>query len=395
MNAKISAESISTPSQRSEPSMARRFRLPFPPRREFLAAAGKTLLLAAGAGVARRLGAETKKLDVATGNSSEKIRGFPFEELNSFLTPTEKFYYRSHLEIPRIRPADYRLRVGGWVERPLTLSLAEIQALPGISRPVTFECTGTSVGGEMVSTGEWSGPLVGPLLDRARPKSGAVEVVMEGYDAGLDEFLPVPIQYARSVSLSLMRDVGAILALKMNGGPIPAVHGFPARVILPGIYGALHVKWISRLTVVNRPFRGFYQTQRYVNLQETPAGIQVQEIHRQRVKSQIARIEPAPEKGQGVYRVLGAAWSGGSGIGLVEVSTDGGRSWSAARMEPGRDPAAWVLFRYEWTPRPGTCEVVVRATDGRGRRQPAERDGSFLTGYVNNWWHRKELTVPG
>jgi DMSO/TMAO reductase YedYZ molybdopterin-dependent catalytic subunit len=246
----------------------------------------------------------------------------------------------------------------------------------------------------MISTAEWSGPLLEPILARARPKPGAVEVVMEGYDAGLDEFLPVPLQFARSIPLSLVKDVGAILALRMNGEPLPPVHGFPARVILPGLYGVLHVKWLARLTVVNKPFLGFYQTQRYVGMQRTPSGVEVQEIHRQRVKSQIARIEPRSNAGKGAYRVFGAAWSGGSGIQKVEVSTDGGKSWSPAALDAARDPSAWVLFTYDWVPSPGTHEVVVRATDGRGRRQPEGRDPSALTGYVNNWWHRKTVSVP-
>ncbi len=365
-----------------------------PPRRRFLSAAGRTLVFAAGAGMARRLGAQTSGLDVATGESGQKIRAFPFDQMNSFLTPVDKFYYRSHLEIPRIQAASYRVQVGGWVERPFTLNLEEIRKLPVVSRPVTFECTGTSVGGSMVSTAEWKGPLLAPLLERARPRPGAVELVMEGYDAGLDEFLPVPLSFARSVPLSLLKDVNPILALSMNGEAIPPVHGFPVRVILPGLYGVLHVKWLARLTVVNKPFRGFYQTQRYVGMQRTEAGVQVQEIHRQRVKSQIARIEPLPEKGKGAYRVFGAAWSGGSGIEKVEVSTDGGRTWAPASLEPARDPAAWVLFRYDWIAPPGKHEVVVRATDGRGRSQPMERDPSVLTGYVNNWCHRKTLNVP-
>jgi DMSO/TMAO reductase YedYZ molybdopterin-dependent catalytic subunit len=180
----------------------------------------------------------------------------------------------------------------------------------------------------------------------------------------------------------------------MNGEPLRPEHGFPVRVILPGFYGVAHVKWLIRLTLLPTRFRGFYQTQRYIGMRATPNGVQVHEIERQRVKSQIARVEAQPGGGRGAYRVTGAAWSGGDGIRAVEVSTDGGRSWSPARLESARDPYAWVLWSYEWTPSPGTHEVLSRAVDGSGRRQPLARDPSVLTGYVNNWCQKKTVTVP-
>jgi DMSO/TMAO reductase YedYZ molybdopterin-dependent catalytic subunit len=363
------------------------------PRRRFLMAAARGLAVAASLPLAPPWAAEGRGLSVPTGSAGQKVRAFPFDRLDSFLVPNESFYLRSHMEIPRIDPAAYRLRLGGWVERSFSLTLSDIGRLPVVRRPVTFECTGSSVGGGMVGTAEWSGPLLAPLLDRAGPKSGALELVMEGSDAGLDEFLPVPLQFARSIPLPLVGEVQPILAVRMNGEPLPPEHGFPVRVILPGLYGVLQVKWLARLTVVREPFRGFYQTQRYVAMQRTEAGTQVREVLRQRVKSQIARVAPLPEKGKGAYRVLGAAWSGGSGIAKVEVSVDGGAGWELAKLE-SRDPCAWALFTHDWTPSPGKHEIVARATDGKGRSQPLERDPSALTGYVNNWCHRKTLIVP-
>jgi DMSO/TMAO reductase YedYZ molybdopterin-dependent catalytic subunit len=259
---------------------------------------------------------------------------------------------------------------------------------------VTFECSGTAIGGDLMSTAEWTGPALAPLIERARPRKGGVELVMEGVDAGLDELVPVPLYYGRSIPMSMLPVLPGILALKMNGEPIRPEHGHPVRAILPGLYGTSHVKWVGRLTVVTEPYMGFYQTQRYVGWYRVPEGIQIREILRQRVKSQFARIQPAPEAGPGVYRAVGAAWSGGEGISRVEVSTDAGRTWNRARVTESRGPFAWVVWNFDWVPGPGKHEVVVRATDGRGRTQPMQRDDTNLTGYINNWCHRWALNVP-
>src|SRR5437867_362461 len=152
---------------------------PVPDRRRFLRTTSRVLLLVAGAGWGPRLTAASKALGVPVGRSAEKIRGFPFETLNSFFTPTDRFFLRSHLEIPEIDPRQFRLEVGGWVDRPFSLSSEDLLRLPQVSRPVTFECSGNSVGGGMISTAQWSGPLLGPLVARAGPKPGAVELLME------------------------------------------------------------------------------------------------------------------------------------------------------------------------------------------------------------------------
>jgi DMSO/TMAO reductase YedYZ molybdopterin-dependent catalytic subunit len=364
-------------------------------RRGFLISASRAALLAAGSGVLNGLAwASSKDLGIPAGRSAEKIRGFPFEDLDSFLTPTDQFFLRSHLEIPTIHPDQYRLQIGGSVERPYSLSLAELERISKSSLPATFECSGSAVGGGMVSTAEWSGVELWNLLERARPKPGAVEVVMEGYDAGLDELVPVPVQYARSSPLSTLKTIPGLLVLAMNGEALRPEHGYPVRALLPGLYGAQNVKWLARMTVVNRPYQGFYQTQRYVGLRQTPQGIRMEEILRQRVKSQIARVSPRPEAGKGAYRVTGAAWSGGRSIVKLEVSLDGGKQWRKADLSPAKNEYSWVLWSLDFTAAPGNYEVVARATDSAGQVQPLERDPSVLTGYVNNWCDRKSFTVP-
>ena len=365
-------------------------------RRQFLAAVSRAALVAAGAGLVRRSAwAHPGKLGVPEGHSAEKIRGYVFEDLDSFITPTDQFFLRSHLEIPRIDPKTFRLQIGGWVDRPYTLALSDLPHLPKEAMPATFECSGSPVGGGMVGTAEWSGASLWPALERARPREGAVEVVMEGADAGLDELVPVPVQYARSVPLAVVKKLPGMLATTMNGEALRPEHGFPVRALLPGLYGVENVKWLTRLTVVKEPYRGFYQTQRYVGFKRTTRGLQMQEILRQRVKSQIARISPRPEAGKGAYRVHGAAWSGGREIVQVEVSVDGGKRWGKTDLSPARNAYSWVIWSHDFTVGPGVHEVVARATDTSGQSQPLDRDPAVLTGYVNNWCQRKSFTVPG
>jgi len=351
--------------------------------------------VAAGSRWVPRALAQSGALGVAAGSSATKIRGFPFESLDSFLTPTSRFFLRSHLEIPKIDPRSFRVQIGGWVERPFSVNLSEISRLPSATCTATFECSGNGAGGGFVSTAEWTGPLLAPLLERARVRPGAVELLMEGADAGLDEHVPVPVQYARSVPLSTLARIPALLALKMNGERLPPAHGYPLRAVLPGQYALQNVKWLVRLTVLPRPYRGFYETQRYVEIRRLPAGTSVQEIEKMRIKSQIARIQPRPEAGRGAYRITGAAWSGGDGVSKVEVSTDGGQSWRPAALGESRGAYAWTLWNYDWSgARPGVYEVMARATDGVGRSQPVTRDPRILTGYVNNWCEPRRLTVP-
>src|SRR5262245_17165089 len=364
-------------------------------RRRFLSGAAKAALLAAAQPLLGKAAlAFPDALGVPAGASAEKIRGFDFEKLDSFITPTEQFFLRSHLEIPTLRPDTFRLQVGGFVERPATYTLAELARLPRLEMPATFECSGSAVAGGMVSTGQWSGVSLNEVVARSKPKAGALEVVMEGADAGLDELVPVPVQFARSVPLEVLSSLPGMLVTGMNDKPLLPVHGYPLRVVLPGLYGVQNVKWVIRLTVVDRPYEGFYQTQRYVGLRRVPQGVKMEEILRQRVKSQIARLAPDPSGKKGEYRITGAAWSGEGAITRVEVSADGGGRWEQAEFTPAPNRHSWVLWSHRFSAAPGAREIVVRATDASGKSQPLQRDPAVLTGYVNNWCERRTLNVP-
>jgi DMSO/TMAO reductase YedYZ molybdopterin-dependent catalytic subunit len=316
---------------------------------------------------------------------------FPFASLDTFLTPTERFFVRNHFAVPKLDAAAWRLKVEGAVRQPLEMSYEELRRLPSRTRAATLECAGNGrallvprvkgVPWELgaVSTAEWQGVPLGAVLDKAGLRDGVVEVVLEGADEGEIKDEPKPpgkIHFARSVPLGKAR-TDVILAHQMNGRPLTEEHGFPVRAVVPGWYGVASVKWLTRIVAVDRPFRGFFQTFDYSTFVRRAGQPVVEPITEMQVKAQPAR----PTRGEVVpagkeYRVFGAAWAGEAEVARVEVSTDGGFTWDAARLLDPPAPCAWRRWEYAWQVpgQPGKAVLQARATDSRGRTQPAERD---------------------
>jgi len=311
----------------------------------------------------------------------------PFANLRDFLVSNEQFYVRNHFPQPRIEARDWRLRVEGLVKQPLELTYDEVRKLGDRTAPVLLECAGNDraylnpkakgVQWEQgaVGTAEWTGVPLKALLQRAGVRSGATDVVFEGADRGEVADLSGAIHFARAVPLQkAQRDV--LLAYRMNGAELPPSHGFPLRVVVPGWYGVSSVKWLTRIVVTDQTFRGYFQSVDYTYW-DRPYGVPIQRpITELSVKAQIARpvgqeVVPAGKP----YRVFGAAWTGEADVERVEVSTDGGRSWSGARLIGKPVRHAWRLWEYDWAvpARGGRYALMVRATDSRGRQQPSER----------------------
>jgi DMSO/TMAO reductase YedYZ molybdopterin-dependent catalytic subunit len=365
------------------------------PRRRFLGAlAGIPPLVAAGT-----LAAADE--DAAPGDPSGLIirqKGpdnleFPFSRLDSFLTPTDQFFVRNHFDVPTLAAADWKLKIEGHVERPFEIGYEELRKLPSQTSTALLECAGNGrvflkgtqlglrweLGG--VSNGEWTGVPLAGLLDRAGIKPGAVDVILEGADRG-ESRPPFPatpgvISFSRSLPVTKATSPEVLLAYQMNGADLTVPHGYPVRAIVPGWYGMASIKWLTRIVVSEKPFDGFFQTFSYT-LWTRPNGIPtltpVTEID---VKSQIARPSPFEVvRKASPYRIFGAAWSGNADVLRVDVSTDSGKSWSAAKLLGRPVPFAWQLWELDWkTPeQPGRVTLLSRATDSRGRTQPAERD---------------------
>ena len=317
---------------------------------------------------------------------------FPFPTLDGFMTPTAQFYVRSHFAVPSLDARAYRLRVEGAVERPVELSLEEIRRLPSRRTPVLLECSGNSrvflvprasgVPWELgaVGTAEWTGVSLAAVLEKAGVRDGAVEVILEGADSGTineEPKSPGRIHYARSLPLDRARRPEVLLAYRMNGEDLTPAHGYPLRAVVPGWYGMASVKWLTRIIVTDRPFQGYFQTMQYAYFERRHGLPTLTPVTELNVKAQVARPARHESIQAGIeYRVFGAAWTGDSDVSKVEVSTDGGRTWAEARLLERPVRHAWRLWEYKWqTPNePGRYTVRARATDGRGRTQPAEHD---------------------
>lgn len=315
----------------------------------------------------------------------------PFETLDAFLTPNERFYVRNHFNVPKTDAKTWRLKVEGAVERPLELTYAELTRLPARTQVALLECAGDGraflkpkakgVQWELgaVGTAEWAGVPLAALLEKAGVRDQAVEVILEGADQGEiteEPKSPGKIAFARSLPLAQARRPEVLLAHRMNGQELPAAHGFPVRAVVPGWYGMASVKWLSRIVVTDRPFQGYFQALDYTVFERRhglPTLVPVRELE---VKAQIARparqeVVPAGKP----YRIHGAAWTGESGVTKVEVSVDGGQTWAAAKLLGQAAPLAWRLWEYTWpSPPAGPHTLMAKATDGQGRTQPAQRD---------------------
>ena len=326
----------------------------------------------------------------------------PFAALDGPVTPTGRFFVRTHFNIPEFGPGAWRLRVEGAVERPMELTLDDLLAMPATTGAATLECAGNNRvflvpkvrganwGLGAVGNAEWTGVPLAAVLDRAGVRPGAVEVILEGADRGrIDEEPKSPgeIPFARSLPLAKARRPEVLLAYRMNGEPLTRLHGHPVRAVVPGWYAVASIKWLTRIVVADRPFLGFFQSLEYTRFDRQHGLASVVPVTELQVKAQVARPvrDEAIPRGS-AYRVFGAAWSGESEIARVEVSTDGGQSWSDARLLGELAPHAWRLWEHAWKvpEAPGRAVVMARATDRLGRTQPAARDPDRRTYMINH-----------
>jgi DMSO/TMAO reductase YedYZ molybdopterin-dependent catalytic subunit len=344
------------------------------------------------------------ELRLATRN-----HGLPLEALAYDVTPAGLHYLLIHYDIPVVDPVRWRLTVSGRVRRELSLSLDELRSRPAVTLTVTLECAGNGRAQlsprplsqpwllEAVGTAEWTGtPLLG-LLEEAEVDQSAVEVLFQGLDRGVEG--DEEQQFERSLPLAEALREQVLLAYAMNGQPLLPQHGFPLRLVVPGWYGMTSVKWLERITLLDRPFVGYQQARGY-RVRQTPDD-DGEPVSRMLPRSLM--IPPGIPDFATRERVLhlrpctvrGRAWSGMGSVERVEVSTDGGASWSDARV--GRQISRWAWCSWEWdwkSPEPGAYELCCRATDSAGNVQPAEAPWN-LGGYANNEVQRVPVVVAG
>jgi DMSO/TMAO reductase YedYZ molybdopterin-dependent catalytic subunit len=277
------------------------------------------------------------------------------------ITPVQNFYVVSKNigSDPNVDGQAWRLSIGGMADRPLKLSLQELRALPATNELVTMECVSNDVGGPLMSTGSFTGVSLRELLAQANPQSSATWVGFKARDG-----------YAESLPMSLVAGAPEILvAYALDGAPLPMVHGYPARVLIPGRYGMKGPKWLDSIDLINHEAGGYWEQQGW--------------DHNAVVKT-TARFD-VPSKGdiirRGAVSLAGVAFSGTQGISKVEYSVDNGASWNEATSAAPLSPLTWVIWQATWTPSAeGSYTLKVRAADGSGKPQDKTAAGSFPSG---------------
>jgi DMSO/TMAO reductase YedYZ molybdopterin-dependent catalytic subunit len=306
----------------------------------------------------------------------ESLIAQDLRELESWITPSEDFFVVTHYGIPEVDAETWALRVGGLVERPLSLSLAQLRSRPRVERTTVFECGGNARGllHGMVGNATWTGTELAPLLEEAGVRPNASELHFRGADTGVEEVRGNEIEqrFARAMTLEEVGEVNPILAWEINGEPLPVVHGFPVRLIVPGWYGVAQVKWLEEIEVSADRLMTRFMARDYVTLMEREVNGRTEWVEtavtRQKVKSVIARVT----RTDGRFTVFGAAWSDGTPLDRVEVRVNEG-TWQEAELDQPGNPWSWTFFSLEIDALPrGEHTLVSRATDTRGNTQPED-----------------------
>lgn len=310
----------------------------------------------------------------------------PVALLDSWLTPLDSFYVRSHLPVPDVLDASsWTLRVDGEVATPAALSLDDIRRMPSTSLTTTLECAGNGRGfydppvagvqwgRGAVGTARWTGVRIADVLKRAGVRSSGRFVVMDGADrppGTMPDFI-------RQVPIDKAMQEDTLIAYQMNGEPIPALHGFPLRAIIPGWEGAYSMKWLTSLRVVDREFDGFWVSTAYrYPVKRVAPGSAVDPrdmapLTGLAVKSLITRPLDGSTHAPGTIEVGGFAWAGEHDIARVDVSIDQGATWRPARLTGERARYTWRRFELTFAAtRPESYLIMARAADSNGRVQP-------------------------
>lgn len=315
--------------------------------------------------------------------------------IGGVVMPNAHFYVRNHFQIPKLDPESFRLQVAGVVDRPLSLSLRDLHNMRSQSKVVTLECAGNGrslfappIAGEKwnlgaVSTAEWTGVPLVEILDRAGISGTAQEVLFRGADGGRVDGQSELVRFERSLKLDQARDADVLLAYAMNGEPLPIQHGYPLRLIVPGWYAVASVKWLDEITLIERPFAGHYQCDKYWYECERDGELVREPVTLQRVRALITEPGPDREVPRGELAIRGVAWSGAASIARVDVSVGGG-IWQEARLVSERNRHSWQWWELiARVHEPGAVTLRARATDLAGRSQPEHAEWNRL-GYGNN-----------
>ncbi|RKN32796.1 molybdopterin-dependent oxidoreductase [Micromonospora musae] len=351
-------------------------------RRRFLTGTGALLGAAAVAGfggrwLAGRRGVSAAREAVVLPAPASPAPAVPagadlsLTQLAPYVSSNFGFYrIDTALVVPQVDPETWQLRIHGRVRNPITLSFADLLARPLVERYVTLACVSNEVGGDLIGNARWLGVPIRELLDEVEPEEGADQVVGRSVDG-----------WTCGTPTALLRDGrDALLAVGMNGEPLPVEHGFPVRMVVPGLYGYVSAcKWVTELELTSfSDFDAYWVPRGW-----SPEGpIKTQ--------SRIDTPRPRNRLTAGPVTVAGVAWAQHRGIRRVEVRVDDG-PWQEAELAPAVSVDTWVQWSWRWAATPGEHRLQVRATDATGRTQTDRRQDVVPDGATG--WHTVRVTV--
>jgi sulfite dehydrogenase (cytochrome) subunit A len=336
----------------------------------------------------------------------------PVEYFRHDLTPNEAFFVRWHLSgIPTsVDLRTFRLSVGGHVEKPLAISLEDLRSsFEPTSIVAVNQCSGNSrrfydprVGGGQwghgaVGNAKWTGVRLRDVLRRAAVKAGATDVSFAGLDRGIMPDVP---QFVKSLAVEKALEDEVLIAYEMNEATLPMLNGFPLRLVVPGWFGTYWVKALNEINVLPGKFTGFWMDKAYripnnPDAQETPQKLATDTVPITAMSVRSLFVRPEPQQRfvrANAVDVEGLSFDDGHGISKVEVSTDSGRNWQDARLDPEIGKYAWRRWRMRWEPQaPGAHRLMARATNGAGRTQIAHQWNR--SGYQRNVIEHVDVTV--
>jgi DMSO/TMAO reductase YedYZ molybdopterin-dependent catalytic subunit len=328
----------------------------------------------------------------------------PLDGFGDWITPIDRFFVRTHTYTPNVNLSEWSLKIDGQVETPLTLTLEELKKLPRVELVGVLECAGNGrsfykprmAGAQWtygaVGNGRWAGVRLRDVLQKAGIRDSAKEILFDGADVPLGK-MP---DFQRSIPSVKALHPDTLLAYEMNGQSLPAQHGFPLRVIVPGWAGDSWVKWLRHIEVLDHEFDGFWMKSAYRHppkpvapgtAVDAAAMVPVTDLN---VKSVIAT--PTTWAAPGNTRVQGTAWSNSSPVNKVDISTDGGQTWKPAKLSGQQTQYGWRLWQFDWKAPEGTHRLIARATNMAGQSQPLEEEWN-PSGYLWNVAQPVEITV--
>jgi len=286
----------------------------------------------------------------------------PPAPLEIVITPQGELYVQSYSEIASVDEMDWSLTLDGLVENPRTLSYADVLALPRVTEVRTLECIGNPVGGGLVGNVEWGGFYLKDLLDEVKVRPEAIRAKFTAAD-----------DYQTSVDLNWITQPGVLMAYEINGEPLAAEHGYPLRILMPGLYGQKMPKWIERIEFIDKEFLGYWER----NGWSDTADVQTNSIIRQPENLQeVNAAETVP--------IFGIAFAGLRKITKVEVQVGDDETWREASLLQGDTPLIWTQWSFDWTAeQSGRIKIAVRATDEEGFVQSSTGGGLLQNAFPN------------